>query len=57
MNPIHDGLLQGLITLLALLAFLGICFYAFSPSRRATFERAAQLPVDESEDGDGSASP
>lgn len=45
MNPIHDGLMQGLVTLIAFFSFLGICFYAYSPSRRKTFEDAAQLPV------------
>ena len=45
MNPIHDGLVQGLVTLIAFVSFLGICFYAYSPSRRGEFEAASRLPV------------
>ncbi|MCH9826439.1 MAG: cbb3-type cytochrome c oxidase subunit 3 [Gammaproteobacteria bacterium] len=44
-----DGLLQGLVTVFAFATFLGICVYAYSPSRKSTFEEAAQLPLDDSE--------
>lgn len=42
---LHHGLVQGLVTLIAFFSFLGICYYAYSPSRRRTFEQAAQLPI------------
>ncbi|MDB5971352.1 MAG: Cytochrome c oxidase cbb3-type subunit 4 [Hydrocarboniphaga sp.] len=42
---LHDGLVQGLVTLIAFSSFIGICFYAYSPSRRKTFEQAARLPM------------
>ena len=37
-------LLRGLGTLTALIAFCGICVWAYSGKRRGDFERAAQLP-------------
>ena len=37
-------LLRGLGTLSALLAFCGICAWAYSGKRRGDFESAAQLP-------------
>ncbi|WP_421793654.1 cbb3-type cytochrome oxidase subunit 3 [Hydrocarboniphaga effusa] len=45
MTPLHDGLLQGLITVLAFTSFVGICYYAYSPSRRKAFEVAANSPL------------
>lgn len=37
-------LLRGLGTVTALIAFCGICAWAFSGKRREDFERAARLP-------------
>lgn len=45
MSPLLGGLAQGAVTVLAFVSFLGICFYAYSPSRRRTFEQAARLPI------------
>ena len=36
--------LRALSTVFVFLAFLGICWWAFSPKRRKKFEDAAQLP-------------
>ena len=35
---------MGIATLLALLAFLGVCVWAWSDRRKAGFDEAAQLP-------------
>lgn len=36
--------LRGLSTVLVFIAFIGICWWAFSPKRRKQFEEAARLP-------------
>jgi cytochrome c oxidase cbb3-type subunit 4 len=36
--------LRGLITLLLLIGFVGLCFWAYSGRRKAAFEEAALLP-------------
>ncbi len=36
--------LKGLSTVLVMITFLGICWWAFSPSRRKGFNDAANLP-------------
>lgn len=36
--------LRSLSTVLVLVAFLGICWWAFSPRRKKRFDDAAQLP-------------
>jgi cytochrome c oxidase cbb3-type subunit 4 len=41
--------LRNLMTLLAFGAFLGIIWWAYSPSRRDRFEQDARLVFDESE--------
>ena len=38
------GTLQGIGTILAMAAFLGICIWAWSSKNRADFDEAAQLP-------------
>ena len=35
---------MGVATLLALLAFIGVCVWAYSDRRKAHFDEAAQLP-------------
>lgn len=42
--------LAGLWTLIAMIAFLGVCFWAYSSKRRGDFEEAANLPF---ADGEG----
>lgn len=41
------GVLRGLATLFAMLAFMGVCAWAYSRKRRRRFESAAQLPLEE----------
>ena len=43
------GLLRGLITLITLLTFLGICWWAYRPSNRARFEEDAWMAFDDAE--------
>jgi len=38
------GTLQGVGTILAMAAFLGICVWAWSSKNKADFDEAAQLP-------------
>lgn len=44
------NLIRSLITVAALVAFLGIVWWAYAPSRRARFERDALLPFDAADD-------
>jgi cytochrome c oxidase cbb3-type subunit 4 len=39
--------LRSIITVLALVCFLGICFWAYSKRARKGFDEAAQLPFTE----------
>lgn len=39
-----SGLLQGIGTVIALLAFIAVCVWAYSPKRKKEFDDAAQLP-------------
>lgn len=43
------GTLRGLLTAALLILFLCIVFWAYSRRRRADFERAARLPLEEHE--------
>lgn len=36
--------LRGLSTILVFIAFMGVCWWAFSPRRKKKFEEAANLP-------------
>lgn len=36
--------LRGLSTLLLMISFIGLCFWAYSSKRRDSFDEAAQLP-------------
>ena len=38
---------RALSTVLVAVAFLGICWWAFSPKRRKQFKEAANLPFDD----------
>ncbi|UTW45339.1 cbb3-type cytochrome c oxidase subunit 3 [bacterium SCSIO 12696] len=44
-----QGTLQGIGTILAMLAFGGIVWWAFSKHKKQDFDEAAQLPFDEGE--------
>lgn len=45
------SLLRSLMTAVALAAFVGVVWWAYSPGRKERFERAARLPFDEEHDG------
>lgn len=36
--------LRGLSTVFVMIAFLGVCWWAYSPKRKSQFDDAAQLP-------------
>lgn len=40
---------RGLSTLFVLIAFIGVCWWAFSPKRKQKFEEAANLPFADEE--------
>lgn len=42
--------LRGLATVFCMVAFGAVVFWAYGPSRKEYFDRAAQLPFDEQED-------
>ncbi|MCK9563463.1 MAG: cbb3-type cytochrome c oxidase subunit 3 [Bacteroidales bacterium] len=44
-----QGTLQGIATILAMVAFLGVCWWAYSSHKKRDFEEAAQLPFAEDE--------
>lgn len=41
------GILRGLATLFAMLAFISVCVWAWSRRRREGFDAAARLPLEE----------
>lgn len=44
---IDEGTLRGLITLVTLASFLGVCWWAYRPKSRARFDADALLVFDE----------
>lgn len=44
------GTIRGIITLVLLFAFLGICVWAYSPGQKKNFDQASRLPFDDLED-------
>lgn len=46
------NLVRSLLTVAALVAFLGIVWWAYAPSRRERFERDAMMPFEENGHGD-----
>ena len=49
------NLLRSMITILSLVAFLGIVVWAFGPGRRQRFDEAANLPFADDEIAERSA--
>ncbi len=47
MTPVDVNLLRSLVTVAALVAFLGIVWWAYGPARKSRFERDGRLPFDE----------
>ena len=43
------GLIRGLITILTLSAFLGICWWAYRPANRSRFEQDGWMAFDDHE--------
>ncbi len=39
-----QGTFQGIATILAMVAFLGVCWWAFSSHKKKVFDEAANLP-------------
>lgn len=39
--------LRGVTTLLVMIAFIGVCIWAYSSKRKSSFDEAAQLPFSE----------
>lgn len=46
---IDEGILRGLIAVISLATFMGICWWAYRPQSRERFERDAMLVFDEDE--------
>ena len=49
------GLLRGIMTVIWLVLFLGIAWWAYSPSRKKRFDEAARLALDEPKEDAGRA--
>lgn len=47
-----QGTLQGIGTILAMVAFLSVCWWAFSKHKKHDFEEAAKLPFADDDDID-----
>ena len=43
------GVINGLLTLLLIILFLGICAWAWSKRNKDTFDRMARLPLDDND--------
>jgi cytochrome c oxidase cbb3-type subunit 4 len=43
-------MLSGIVTAFLLLAFLGVCAWAWMPARKADFDAAARLPLADDEE-------
>ena len=41
--------IRGIATLLVMIAFIGVCIWAFSSKRKSRFDEAAQLPFSDEE--------
>jgi len=44
-----QGTIEGIGTILAMAAFLGVCWWAFSKHKKKDFEEASRLPFDDDE--------
>lgn len=47
------GLFRGLVTLTLLSAFVGVVVWAWSSKRKADFDEAARLPLEQGSDHEG----
>lgn len=46
-----QGTMQGIGTILTMIAFLGVCWWAFSAHKKKDFEEASRLPFADEEAG------
>lgn len=44
-----QGTIEGIGTILVMVAFLGVCWWAFSKHKKKDFEEASRLPFDDDE--------
>lgn len=42
-----SGTLSGVVTAILILLFVGVCIWAYSSRRRARFDAAARMPLEE----------
>ena len=49
----EPGVLRGIGTIILMSCFVALCVWAYSPKRRARFEEAALLPLDDDDDSRG----
>ncbi|MEZ5528470.1 MAG: cbb3-type cytochrome c oxidase subunit 3 [Porticoccaceae bacterium] len=47
-----QGTLQGIGTILTMIAFLGICWWAFSSRKQKDFDEASRLPFTDEQQGE-----
>ena len=52
-----QGTIEGIATIFAMIAFLGVCWWAFSKHKKKDFEEASRLPFDEDELAESGKSP
>ena len=52
-----QGTLSGITTLLSLLAFVGVALWAYSARKRADFDAAARIPLEDHEAHHGERAP
>lgn len=44
------GLLRGVFTVLMVVLFIGICFWAWSARQKPVFDKAARMPLESDDD-------
>lgn len=47
---IDINIIRGLITLVLMVCFVGICIWAYSSARKSDFEQASRLPLEQEND-------
>ena len=45
-----SGTLSGIVTAILIVLFIGVCLWAYSSRRRAQFDAAARIPLEDAED-------
>ena len=52
-----SGMISGIVTVIFIVVFIGIVWWAYSKGNKQRFDDAAQLPFEEEDDIQGTASP